>query len=438
LPEIRPFRGVHYDPARTHGLSDVIGPPEDVPTRSQVAEITAGRPHHSLRLEFGDPALDHPPDDLRDIGFESWLDEGMLIRTDEPAFYVHEHRFRHRGIYFRRVGLLALANLTADPDFGFRPHEGTIPENLRIRTKLLDDLRFATSPIFTLVRDQGRLGAMLDLAIRNRPPFLSGHDDEAGNHRLWKLDFPPTIEWVTQFVAGKPLYIADGHHRFAATQALRQKLIDSGEDPGSAGYVMTLIASENDPGVSILPIHREITRGDQRWEKLLANLEHFFEIEQALPAESVEPDIVARRADRLSDSESPMPEFLLLPAYDRLLYRIRLRDWSLVEEMVAKAGPPAVQRLDVTVLHQVILEEILGIPREGPERVVEYTPDALGLSRRVLAGESFLGIFPRTTRIEQVIAVADAGAHMPEKSTYFYPKVPAGLMIYDLMGSEAD
>jgi uncharacterized protein (DUF1015 family) len=432
VPKIEPFRGIHYDPLRTYGLSPVIGPPEDIPTREEIAEITVNHPYHALRLEFGNP--DEPdPHDLRAEFLERWLGEGILMRDDRPAFYIHEQRFRSQGIYNRRLGLFAAAELTDDPASGFRPHEGTIPQNLAFRRDLLKRLRLSISPIFTLIRDGGWLGAVLSRTIQGRPPDLSGHDDEEGIHRVWKLEDPGLIEWLKEGIAGLPLYIADGHHRFTAAMKCRDSLRKQGMDPGPANFVMALIVSEFDPGVTILPIHRDIRTLKTPWPEVRREIERHFEVECALPSEDVEPEIIARRVERLSESDYPLPEFLLLNRSDPQLCRVRLKSWELIEDLVDGDQSSAVRELDVTVLHRVLIEHLLGIDRDDVDSVVDYSPDAEGIAHHVLEGDSELGIFVRTTRIEQVLAVADAGAYMPQKSTYFYPKVPAGLVMYDLL-----
>lgn len=434
MPKIEPFCGIHYDPLRTFGLSPVIGPPQDLPDLEEAARLIEQHPYHSLRLELGNPEGSNwtPPDQVRASVFERWIAEGLLIKPKQPAFFVHEHRYRQDGIYHRRLGLFAAASLDESPSTGFRPHEGTIPGNLRFRVDLLRQLRLSISPIFTLIRDSGWLGVVLADLVHAQPPDLSGHDAEEGIHRLWTLTDPYLISWLQDLVADRPLYIADGHHRFAAAKAYRDFLVEQGRDPGPAGHVLTLIVSEFDPGVSILPIHREIRKIPGDREEMQARLEELFEIECVLQPNQIEPDLVARRARRLADSPSEQPEFLLICHDDQRLCRLSLKGTVSLGRFIDVSTAPEVGDLDVTVLHSVILEHVLGIPQDDPDDLINYSADVDTITRHVQAGTSAMAIFMSNPRIEQVLAVADAGAYMPQKSTYFYPKVPAGLVMYDL------
>jgi uncharacterized protein (DUF1015 family) len=434
VPKIEPFCGIHYDPLKTYGLSPVIGPPQDLPDLDEAARLIAQHPYHSLRLELGDPEGDTwaQPEEVRASVFETWIAEGLLIKPEQPAFFVHEHRYRQNGIYHRRLGLFAAASLDESPTVGFRPHEGTIPGNLRFRVDLLRQLRLSISPIFTLIRDSGWLGVVLADLVHARPPDLSGHDAEEGIHRVWTLTDPYLIAWLQDLVADRPLYIADGHHRFAAAKAYRDFLVEQGQDPGPAGYVLTLIVSEFDPGVSILPIHREIRQIPGDLQEMQRRLEEVFEIECVLQPNQIDPDLVARRAQRLADTPAEEPEFLMIRHDDQRLCRLRLRESVSLGRFIDVATPPEVGDLDVTVLHSVILEHVLGIPEDDPDSLITYSADAAAMTRHVQTGTSSMALFMSNPRIEQVLAVADAGAYMPQKSTYFYPKVPAGLVMYDL------
>jgi uncharacterized protein (DUF1015 family) len=434
VPKIEPFHGVHYNPLRTWGLSPVIGPPQDLPDLEEAARLISQHPYHSLRLELGDPSEDKwaSPAQVRSRVFERWLADGVLVRSDEPVFFIHEHRYRQDGVYHRRLGLFVTADLAEDQQSGFRPHEATLRENLRFRVELLRQLKLSISPIFTLIRDTGWLGMVLADIVQGRPPDLSGHDIDEGVHRVWSIRDTSLIRWFQDLVADRPLYIADGHHRFGAARAYREYLLDRGIDPGPASRVLTLIVSEFDPGVSILPIHREIRDAPLRWEDIEHSLDELFRIECVLTEDQVDPDLVGRRARKLAESYGEEHSFLMIRSDDRRLMRLTLRDETAISRIIDRDVVPEVRDLDATILHRILLEHVLGIGAEESEDVVSYSHDASAITRRVQAGESSMGLFMRNPRIEQVLAVADAGAHMPQKSTYFFPKVPAGLVMYDL------
>jgi uncharacterized protein (DUF1015 family) len=432
VPIIRPFQGVHFDPARTRGLSPVIGPPEDLPNLEEAERLVRDRPHHSLRLELGDPGTPswgNPARTRYDV-FQRWWEDGILVRSEEPVLYVHEHRFRRDGVELRRLGLLAAATIDDDPSTGFRPHEGTIPANLRYRTELFRNLKLSVTPIFTIIRDNGWLCSTLGRLIRERMPDLSGLDVEEGVHRVWFLRDRSVIDQLTDFVRARPLYIADGHHRYAAARSYRDELARRGDEPGAASSVLSLIVSEDDPGVSIFPIHREIIENVNTDALACDRADGLFDARCVDAGREHAHEAIADEVRRFVCSHGAESEFLVLRSTDRRLIRLRLRDWTRVRHLLDDDAAEHVQGLDATVLHRVLLEHSLNIDPDRSD-AVDYVPDADAIIERVLAGTSSLGVFMRNPRLEQVLAVADAGAYMPRKSTYFYPKVPAGLVMYD-------
>ncbi|MDI3339126.1 MAG: DUF1015 domain-containing protein [Sphaerobacter sp.] len=429
MAEIRPFRGVRYDIARVGGLREVIGPPDDILSNERAAALTAGHPYHSVRLEMRDPT---PGDRFAAAGarFRQWLAAGILVRDARPAFYAYEHEYAFGGERHRRRGFFAALRLTDPAEGMVRPHEGLLPENLEERLALLRGLQANLSAVYTLVQDEGRLAPIL-ARVMAAPPDQSGTDDEGGVHRLWVVTDPATIAALQGVVDGRTLYIADGHHRYAAALIYRDERRRATGDAGPAEYVLTHIAAVDDPGVLVLPIHRIVHDVDANaWGTVVDHLaRHFAVTREPLPEGDPGPTVAAALA-RLGAVDGP-PAYLLLEPGARRMATVRLRRWDEVECVLPAESSGLTRRLDATVADAVVLAHVLGIHNGAIEERVAFTPDiaeAVRVTRRDTAATALL---VRPTRIDSLLAVASAGELMPQKSTYFYPKIPIGLVVYD-------
>jgi len=429
LAEIRPFRGVRYNTARVGGLREVIGPAEDIPSNERAQALTAGHPYHSVRLEMHDPDT---ADRFAAAGerFRQWLREGVLIRDERPAFYAYEHEYRIGDTLRRRRGFFAALRLADPADGVVLPHEETLPHNVAVRLALLRGIRANLSAVYTLVEDEGRLASILD-QVMAAPPAESDMDDEGGCHRLWIVTDETVIAALQATVAGRPLYIADGHHRYSAALIYRDERRAATGDAGAAEYVLTHIASVDDPGIMVLPIHRVVRAlNGSKWDEVLGHLrQHFSVSEEPLPPENPALDI-AGQIERLDALDGP-PAYLLLEPGGRRLATLRVRHWDEVEHVLPPGSSGLTRHLDATVADAVVLRHVLGIDDGSLEERVDFTPNVEQAVSETRAGTAAAALFVRPTRLRTLLAVAGAGERMPQKSTYFYPKIPIGLVVYD-------
>ncbi|HET9015358.1 MAG TPA: DUF1015 domain-containing protein [Thermomicrobiaceae bacterium] len=429
MADIRPFRAVRYDPARVGGLGAVMGPPEDIPSAEHARAIAEGHPYHPVRLEMHDV-----PADASFAGagrlLRQWLREGVLVRDHRPAVYVYEQEYAYGDERRNRCGFFATLPLS-EPEAGVvLPHERVLPQNLDLRIELLRDIRANLSAVYLLIKDDGWIGRTLAEIVAN-PPDLSGEDDEGGVHRLWVVDDPQAIRELREAAAGQPLYIADGHHRYAAALAYRDELRQRHGQAGRADDVLVYVADVADPGILVLPIHRVVgALGGLAWGEVVARLERYFDLQQCPFTSLASRCTLETAVSRLARADGP-PTYLLLGAGGEALVEARLRDWAAIEPLLPPEVSPLTRRLDVTVLDAVVLRQVLGIEPAEVEQRVEFTPDVAQAARAVGDGEAALAAFVRPTPLAALLAVARAGERMPQKSTYFYPKVPIGLVIHD-------
>jgi hypothetical protein len=202
--------------------------------------------------------------------------------------------------------------------------------------------------------------------------------------------------------------------------------------------VLAYVADATDLGILVLPIHRVIcSLGRRAWSDVRRCLEHYFSVaEQPLPAEPTEAETALEGARGQLGALGGMPRYLLLePGGERLL-ELRLRDWAVVEPLMPPSAGPLAGHLDVTVLDAVVLRHVLGFDMAAIEECVEFTPDTIAAYRAVRSGHARLAALVRPTPLQTLITVARGGARMPQKSTYFYPKIPIGLLIRDLRDLE--
>jgi uncharacterized protein (DUF1015 family) len=429
--DARPFRGLRYHLPQIGDLGAVLGPPDDVLSRPAALALAAAHPRHSLYLEVPDPDGAHFTEAAARL--RRWQAEGVLRFDPAPAFYLYEHRYRFNGERYRRLGVFAALRLDEPGRRSVLPHESITPTVLAQRLSLLRTARANLSAVYALAPASGRLAALLREIAATEPAAVTART-EAGTHRLWALAEPPAIDAVRQALAGTPVVIADGHHRYAAARRYRQELRQAGREPGPADFTLAHIVDADDPGILVRPIHRVVRAfGEVSWPEFLARLQHHFVVESIdLPAPGDAAAVEA--AVRALAGERGLPVFLALAPGARELLRLRLPDWSAADGLLPLQRSEAYRRLDATVFESVVLQCLLGLDGALREAAVEFTPEVGEAVRLVSRFKARAAFFLRPTPLQDVLAVAQAGEVMPPKSTYFYPKIPLGLVFYDLTG----
>ncbi len=434
MADIRPFRGITFNTNRVGGLRQVVGPPEDIPSRAQAEKIVANKPYHAVRLEMSDPGPGecfHQASSL----FRSWLNDGILTQSDRPGFYVHEHEFDFGGERRVRCGVFAALHLCDYAERVVLPHENTMPHQVEIRTELLRDVRANLSSVYTLTEDRGTLEAML-ANVSMGPPDEEGIDELGGTHRIWSVSSPSTVRNFRDAVAHKPLFIADGHHRYTAALNYRDELRQAGIDYPQADWTLAYITYVDDPGVLVLPIHRVVSSiGRDRWGDFRRKLTRYYDT-SSRPLTSGDPESeLAGLVAELAEESEPLTYLILEPGA-RSVLRVRLRDWDAICDLIPDTAGDTASHLDVTVFDCVVLRDILGLDSRQVEENVDFTKDVSVAYDEVRSGEAAFAGFVRPTPVSTVLAVAHAGGRMPQKSTYFYPKIPIGLLMRDLLDEQ--
>jgi len=437
MPAIHPFRAVRYAASRPVSLGRLIAPPYDAISPAYRDELAARSPHNVVHVILGKELPGDGPEENKYVraarALQSWRDEGAVRQDPVPALYPVEQSFTGPdGRPLARRGLIACVPLHDYREGVVLPHEATLSAPKLDRLELLRHVQANLSPIFGLYEDDRREAhdALAEAIASAGDPIAQAGTDDGTHHRLWRVEDPETIASLQRLLAPRRVLIADGHHRYESAIAYRD-LVDR-EHPGlpaSAGhrFIMMTLCSMADPGLVIFPTHR-LVHGVQgfRLPVFLEELARYFEVETLLE-DLRRPAGRAWAVSKLADHAGKSTTFLMVSAEDKKGRILTLRD----DASFAGVSLPAnvtVRDLDVTALHDVILRHLLGL-RSDDQDHLRYEMDAGEVVSRTLSGEYQLGFLVNPTPMWQVAAVAESGETMPQKSTFFYPKLASGLTI---------
>lgn len=401
---IHPFPGLRYDPARLPDWGAVLGPPYDIVDAEQSARLRAASPY---QIEHIETAADADEIAAAAERLAAWRAEGVLVQ-DAPALYLHEHRFTlDNGTPRTRLALFAAVNLTPWEQGDVLPHEWTMPGPRATRTAVRAGVGADVSPLMAFVADRdGRVAAALDEALA-LDPLSEGTDAAGDGHTLRRIDDEEMIAELTEAIAGQPIYMADGHHRYESALAVLERR--AGKRSGGAnevGRVLMGIVSASDPGLVVGATHRLI--------------------HTAVPA-----DLASRLTPEFTAHAEPPPQphlTLISPGAAPL-------------HLTAEAGaldalpgrlPASWRGLAPAVLQYAILDRHLGIDEAAlaAGQAVTYTHGRDDAKAAVARGEATAAFIVSPPSLDQVFAAAQAGDRMPQKSTYFVPKLPTGLVLH--------
>lgn len=436
MAEVHPFRGIHYNRSLIDNWTAVICQPYDIIDRQQQQELYRKSGNNFVRLEFGRELPQDTPDDNRytraAVTLEEWLRQGVLEVDQVPALYLHDQYFSHQGREYRRRGLTARVRIEEWDKMVIRPHESTTGEARGDRLNLLWALEANTSPILAMYDDRaGQVSSVLDQQAAEKP-LMSMDSVDGEGHIVWAITRPEAVDKITASLVRQPLYIADGHHRYESAMAYCQERIAcspsaSGDEPFN--FVMMTLVDFADPGLVILPPHR-LVRGISRTvlNELLDKLKVFFEIDQ-LPLTTLD---VWEKIDRWL-LETADIRLILFGLDTEHLYLLKLRDLAMASQMMPHFHSDIYKSLDVSVVDHVILGHLLALGSDDEKTKLDYSYHRQDAVSRVLNEEYQLALLLGSVRAELIKNIADAADKMPRKSTYFYPKLPAGLLINRLV-----
>jgi uncharacterized protein (DUF1015 family) len=415
MADVQPLRALHYDLAKVGSLDAVAAPPYDVIDPDQRAQLAGRSPYNVVRVDL--PEGDPDPYANAAAVFGRWQEEGAVVRDDEPALWTLTQDYTGPdGRSLTRQGVFARVRVE---DYGpgrIRPHERTHPGPKEDRLRLTRATKANLSPIFSLYDDpSGATAAVLAAA----EPFGEQTDDDGTVNRLARVADPSAIEAFQQALRPAELLIADGHHRYETARVYADEVGGDGEHR----YVLMCLVALQDTGLTVFPTHRLIrdtTRESQ--EALATTLRELFAVEEIDQADLRPPD-----------GDGPLT-MGYIDSFFKRGFRLTLKDQASADRALPDM-PEAYRHLDTAVLEALVLNGPLGLSEDDIAHL-----HGLGYSRTdeealelVLSGEYDAAFFLRSTPVEQVRAIAAAGVNMPPKSTFFFPKVPTGLLFNPLL-----
>jgi uncharacterized protein (DUF1015 family) len=439
MADVRPFAGLRFDPLRVGDLGRILCPPYDVMNADDERRYRQHDARNAVRLELSAATVAAGPEDRYERAaatLREWRGDGTLTRDRSPCYYLHEASFAHGGATLVRRELIAAVGLEPWERRVVLPHERTYDRPKADRLRLLEATRTNISPILSFFQrepdGEDALGAAWSWAGRT-PPLAEGTDLGGVGHRLWALADPPILADLRRFFADRPLFVADGHHRYETALRYREQLGGALPAAHPANYVLMHLIAQDDPGLVILPIHRLLRGLDgldaAELEERLAVEFHFeyFPLWPDAPSEQVDAYVTQLesrgRAEKALGIYGPDPTIfgLLSP-----------RNRNALPASIPLDRDPSWRELDVVLADAAVIRPLLAERGLAAEDAIDYTRDAHEAFALVRGGRRQLAVLLNATRVDQVAAVALAGERMPEKSTYFYPKAPTGLVFHPL------
>jgi uncharacterized protein (DUF1015 family) len=436
MADVRPFRAYRYDLGRVGALSDVVAPPYDVidPPLQQV--LYDRSPYNVIRLILN---KEEPTDTEADNRYSraarclrEWLADDVLVQDSARALYVYHQDFEVEGRRFTRRGFLARVRLEPLGSGRIYAHEETMPGPKADRLRLFHATGMNLSPIFGLYPDpEGAVHARLEAAVQRSLP-REAVDHLGVTSRLWPVTDQHVLSAITGLLGPKPVFIADGHHRYETALRYLEERRQAGEvrdDEAAAHFVLMMLVSMSDPGLVILPTHRLISGlPELTAEQLAGILGRHFRLERIGSGPKA-----AREAWEQIEADGGQDLLGFGTTADGVWQLARLTDAQVMPQLAAEHSP-AWRGLAVSVLHVLVLDHLLpaALKTAGQCRYVHLLSEVL---EAVAARQCQLAVLVPPAGMQHVQEIAGGLEKMPPKSTYFYPKLLSGLVFNSLKGN---
>jgi uncharacterized protein (DUF1015 family) len=424
MPEITPFHGITYNPAKISSFDDVLCPPYDVIPPAMQEHLYTKSEFNAVRLEL--PKEENKYDAAAER-LNTWLSTGVLQQDSQAAIYPYHQTFTTKdGKTYTRKGFIARCRLYEFDKGIVLPHEKTLSGPKKDRLQLFIKTGANISPIFGLYADKEKLA---DTALNDftnaHAPFIDAMDYQQTRNRVWRCTDTAVIEQVQSALRDKQIFIADGHHRYET--AITYRNLRMSENPHHTGnepynFIMMFITNMFDEGLVVFPTHR-LVHGLANFDlnDLLDHLNPYFGVQEL-------------------NEKKQLKEFLAL--YPHSAFGLVAKDKVFgihlaadLDKAIPETMPKELKSLDVVLLHHLIIGKMLGISSEAQalQTNLNYSKDVDEVFEKVQNGEAQLGFVMNPTSVQEVEAVSKIGEVMPQKSTFFYPKVLTGVVIHRIL-----
>jgi len=417
-----PFRAVMYNPAKVGDLGAVTSPPYDVLSPEDCRRLREKHPRNVIRLILG-PHTGEGNGRYEEAGrtWREWLADGTLLVDERPALYLYQQDFQWESRRYRRRGLVCLVRLQGYEDGVILPHERTFPSHKQDRYRLLEATRANLDSVFGIYdEERGVVSELVGQACGAQPILQAEADGET--HTVWRIDDAELVREITLALAHEPIVIADGHHRYETALTYRMNhFLGGGRGRSAADYVLMTLSSARDPGLLVLPTHRLVK----------------------VPEGVVCRTTAVRLAEALAESLAFAYDVVECVSVDHLRQHLRDAAASRTRAFGVYLGPdvcvllrwrssaPSDPAEDMYALRRDVLDpipDLLGCPAVE----LAYTQSALEAAEAVSSGQAALAVLVNPVPVADVFRTALTGRRLPEKSTYFHPKLRSGILMRSL------
>ena len=426
MVDITPFRGLLFNQDKTGPVDQVTAPPYDVISPEQQDALYKKNPYNVVRLIL---EKQYPGDDEKknrytrsSVTFKKWIEDGVLVEEEKPGFYVYSQEYDYEGESVCRVGFFARVRAEDFSVGNICPHEFTLAKAKQDRMNLLKACRANFSPIFGLFSDpSGEIDASLNQTMKGEP--FAVIEENGILNKAWRLDDGETLAFIMGQFHDKKIFIADGHHRYETALNYYK---ENKNEVGDSGHVMMFLTNLDAQSLAVYPIHRLIKSPAPFDETIFIDqLKKYFFVEPL--DKGVDENKIRKALDSVGEDSVA---FFICFGQGRGCF-VKVKEKSNILSLLEVGESEELKTLDVVQLHTMILKNILNIDtkQSNDQKYVTYKVDMVEALDRVNSSEFDLAFFINPTPVNQVRNLAEKGIRLPQKATFFYPKLLSGLVV---------
>jgi len=440
MAKIYPFKGLLYNKKKLKKLSAVMSPPYDVISPEEQDNYYQLSDFNIIKLILG---KEFPGDTQYNnkyvraaASFEGWQRHEIMLKDPKPSVYIYEQKFSYGGKKWAKIGFIALFRIEDSGRAKLFPHEETLAIPKMDRVELIRATHANFDCIFSLYQDpENKVMKPLKEAMR-RKPVIEVKDEKRIVHKLWRVDSRPVINKIIKEMKDRSVFIADGHHRFEAAVRFKNEMKERNtrfSEDEAYNHVMMYFTPAEGNGLLVLPIHRMVKPIPHlEINNFEEELKNYFEI-KLFPFSKRTEQAVRKKALKELEKSALRHSFIMGIKGISRYYLLTLRSEDMVDLMLEEEKPAAFKHLDVTILHSIVMKRILGISSEEQINYAKNTDEAV---EGVLTGPYQLAFLLNPTKISDILEIAGKSEKMPQKSTFFYPKLLSGLVINKIIHGE--